>query len=629
MKRIIRNIVDNVLSGTKAGFKSILNFEHAIERKKMDHQKSKSTFSAILLSLTLMVAALGVSSAVGAEKKMVKDPTTGKMVSAPEYGGTFRTIRSGVPAHIDPYYHYFVGAVIALVNEKLGIADWALDRSKFSYATLYLPDFTIKGRLAESWEIPDPLTYVIKIRQGVHWHKKAPMRGRALTAKDIEFNFHRLFGIGSGFTEMTPDAGFFLKDLQVESIRATDDATVVFKLKAPRLGLIKDLFTANWVYIVAPEVVKEHGNVSDWRNVVGTGPYELTNVVEGASYHYVKNPNYWGHDEKYPQNQLPYFDEINIRVSKEVATNLALLRSGKVDFLGMAGDTQLISMDQVESMQRTNPEIKLYPYAYRAETGLTFNTQNKPWNDIRVRRAIQMAIDYETINQTYFKGFANTTPVGHIGFNVVGYFKPSAEWPEAIKQYYRYDPEAAGKLLDEAGYPKGADGIRFKTRLDHNEAWDLNYYEVAMAYLEQIGIDVEIIINDYTTFVSGIRDHTHTGLFNEVTGADYPSALAPITQAHSEAGWNPPNVKDAQFDELLEKAQAATTQEEQQKWAREADWRIIEQNWWVYGPRVPMFHVSQPWVKGFNGEVDLGGIDRTVIFARLWFDHDLKKEMGQ
>ncbi len=581
----------------------------------------------IILTFTLMVTAFGVSSAWTA--KMVKDPTTEKMVSAPEYGGTFRTIRINVPANIDPFHLYIAGAAIAPVNEKLGIADWALDRSKFSYATLYLPDFTIKGRLAESWEIPDPLTYVVKIRQGVHWHNKAPMNGRALTAKDIEFNFHRLFGIGSGFTEMTPDAGFILKDLQVESITATDDATVVFKLKAPRLGVIKDLFTANNVYIVAPEVVKEHGNVSDWRNVVGTGPYELTEVVEGASYHYVKNPNYWGHDEKYPQNQLPYFDEINIRVSKEVATNLALLRLGKVDFLGMAGDTQLISMDQVDSVQKTNPEIKLYPFAYRAETGLTFNTQIKPWNDIRVRRAIQMAIDYETINQTYFKGVANTTPVGQIGFNVVGYFKPSAEWPEAIKQYYRYDPEAAGKLLDEAGYPKGADGIRFKTRMDHNEFWDLNYYEIAMGYLEQIGIDVEIIINDYSTFISGVREHKFPGLWNAVKGADYPSALAPITQAHSSAGWNPPNVKDAKFDELLEKAQAATTQEEQQKWAREADWRIIEQNWWVYGPKVPMFHVSQPWVKGFNGEVDLGGIDRTVIFARLWFDHDLKKEMGQ
>ena len=88
-----RGIVENVLSGTKAGFKSILNFEHAIERKKMDTQKSKSTFSATLLTLTLMVAALGVSSAaVAAEKKMVKDPTTGKMVSAPEWCGTLTLV---------------------------------------------------------------------------------------------------------------------------------------------------------------------------------------------------------------------------------------------------------------------------------------------------------------------------------------------------------------------------------------------------------------------------------------------------------------------------------------------------------------------------------------------------------
>ncbi len=69
MKRIIRNIVENLLSGTKAGFKAILNFENAIERKKMDHQKSKSTFSAILPALILMVAAFWVSSAVGTEQK--------------------------------------------------------------------------------------------------------------------------------------------------------------------------------------------------------------------------------------------------------------------------------------------------------------------------------------------------------------------------------------------------------------------------------------------------------------------------------------------------------------------------------------------------------------------------------
>ena len=112
----------------------------------------------------------------------------------------------------------------------------------------------------------------------------------------------------------------------------------------------------------------------------------------------------------------------------------------------MAGNTQLISIDQADSLQKTNPELKLYPYAYRAETGIAFNTQIKPWNDIRVRRAIQMGIDYEAINKTYFKGWANTTPVGHIGYSVIGYYKPYAEWPEEIKQYYRYDPEGSSEL---------------------------------------------------------------------------------------------------------------------------------------------------------------------------------------
>ncbi len=86
-----RAIVENVLSGTKAGFKSILNFK--IERKKMDNQKSKSTFSAILLALILMVTMLFGSVQPSAAEKMVKDPTTGKMVTAPEYGGTLTVPR--------------------------------------------------------------------------------------------------------------------------------------------------------------------------------------------------------------------------------------------------------------------------------------------------------------------------------------------------------------------------------------------------------------------------------------------------------------------------------------------------------------------------------------------------------
>ncbi len=153
-------------------------------------------------------------------------------------------------------------------------------------------------------------------------------------------------------------------------------------------------------FILAPEVIQQHGNVSDWRNVVGTGPFELTDLVEGSSITFSKNPNYWGHDEKYPQNRLPYVDEMRSLISNEVATNLALLRSGKVDYIGYAGESHLSSVDQVTSFQRTNPELVVRPFSYRAETALNFDTQIEPWNDVRVRRAVSMAIDFETINKT-------------------------------------------------------------------------------------------------------------------------------------------------------------------------------------------------------------------------------------
>ena len=81
-----------------------------------------------------------------------------------------------------------------------------------------------------------------------------------------------------------------------------------------------------------PEVIEQHGDVRDWRNLVGTGPFMLTDIVEGASLTYTKNPDYWGYDEKYPENRLPYVDELTRLEIPEEATALAALRSGRIDF---------------------------------------------------------------------------------------------------------------------------------------------------------------------------------------------------------------------------------------------------------------------------------------------------------
>ncbi len=84
------------------------------------------------------------------------------------------------------------------VLEKLVIGNWAIDREEHGWNTTYVPLSTLKGALAESWEMPDATTIVYHIRQGVHWHNKPPMSSRELTADDIVFNYHRYFGLKSG-----------------------------------------------------------------------------------------------------------------------------------------------------------------------------------------------------------------------------------------------------------------------------------------------------------------------------------------------------------------------------------------------------------------------------------------------
>ena len=217
-----------------------------------------------------------------------------------------------------------------------------------------------------------------------------------------------------------------------------------FKLKAPRNDALETIISGWFLLIMPPEVIEQHGDVQDWRNLVGTGPYMLTDWVKGSSMTYTRNPDYWGTDEKYPENRLPYIDQLRRVIMPEQATFLAALRSGKHDIIGIPGDTQLGDIGQVEALKRTNPEITLYPWYLRSGTSVTFNLRRESlFNDIRVRQAMQMAIDLETINETYYKGFAKWQPQGMIGDSLTGFHVPFEEWPEEVKKGYMYDPEGA------------------------------------------------------------------------------------------------------------------------------------------------------------------------------------------
>ena len=144
----------------------------------------------------------------------------------------------------------------------------------------------------------------------------------------------------------------------------------------------------------------------------------------------------------------------------------------------------------------------------RSDNGFIFNNvNNPPFSDIRVRRAMQMALDLETISETFFSGLADPTPHGPIDNSKIGVGTPFEEWPEEIKQYYRHDPEGAKQLLAEAGYPDG-----FKTRLDYTERFDISYAELAANYWREIGVEVEIHTIDNTQSSALARDNSSDGM---------------------------------------------------------------------------------------------------------------------
>ena len=559
-------------------------------------------------------------------KNYVTDPTTGKTVSAPQYGGTLTYGRRfGWGENSDMYFNN-ADLNITGVTEKLGIANWGIDRDEWELKSDFVPMYAVTGRLAESWDIsPDGLTYTFPIRQGVYWHNKAPMNGRELTAHDIEFTFHRMLGMGD-FTDAGPTPfAADLKSIPFESITATDNRTVVMKLKVPSVAALKIILIDRFVWIMPPEVIEQHGDVGDWRNLVGTGPFMLTDWVQDSSATWTKNPDYWKFDEKYPQNRLPYVDELRALIIPDEATYMAAVRSRKIDIRGPGGGW-VTSLDSVESLQRTNPEIAVHKIPFRSSNNFTTKKQVPPFDDIRVRKAMQMALDLETINYTFLKGGGSATPRGMIG--VKGYYIPFEEWPEEVKKGYMYDPAGAEKLLDEAGYTRGPDGIRFKTSLMiHHAGNRLDAHEIYASYWAEIGVDVEIDVPTGAEWGEKMNAYTYEGMMNSIAAAPY-DPLMMVGWYHTDGGLNWGKSQWPELDAMVEAAQAATTIEEQQRLIREADMYAIEMHWQGFTPRTPISFLLQPWVIGFNGEMVLGNNESNEPLARLWIDSELKAAMG-
>ena len=239
---------------------------------------------------------------------------------------------------------------------------------------------------------------------------------------------------------------------------------------------------------------------------------------------------------------------------------------------------------------------------------------------------MQMALDVETMSTTLYKDLGDPIPRGRVGLEFTGFYVPFDEWPEQLKGYYTYDVAGAEKLLDEAGYPRGADGMRFETNLvwlDRGD-FDINYAELMVSYWREIGIHVDIDHTPRADFGPSAQD-PNVGAFSWFTGV---KAFPPTQMETFWSGYAWNHGSDAQYDAWHEEMLAAATDEEQMSAVKTMDMYSIEQHWMIWGALGPAFNVHQPWVIGYNAEGGFGRGRNFDVFARLWIDSALKEEMG-
>jgi peptide/nickel transport system substrate-binding protein len=563
-------------------------------------------------SQTTTNPAPGSTSAVPAAPTTALPPTTAAAnwwdkLGQPQYGGTI-TIRANSLQPAFDNSQWSASVMLDYWFEKLWQNSWTVDRNIWPFTLGWTPNEYYMSSLAESWEIPDNQTVIFHLRQGVKFQNKPPVNGREFTSDDVIYHFDRLMGTGSGFT--TPNPQFASWVAAVSKATAIDKYTVMIKFKAPVADPINGLSNAAQTF--EAREVADQKLIGDWKYAIGTGPWVLTDFVQGASMIMARNPDYWGNDERYPKNRLPYADNLKVLGIPDKATAQAAFRSGKIDILPDQ-DWQTAKLIKDASPNVQQAELPA------GGSHLDLRCDHMPFKDIRVRTALQMAINLPAIAKTYYGGIVDGTPAGAVSPQFKGYAYTYADWPQSLKDEYSYNPAGAKKLMAEAGFPDG-----FNTNCLAPSNADINLLQIFKAEFADIGVTMDINVLDPTTQGSLVR----AGKFDQMTanfiGFTAMTLFSPdmiLKGAWSKSiSSNFTHNNDPAFDAIIDKINAATDMAAYKQLCFQADKYIIEHHWRIYTFQTASFNMLQPNLHGYSGEADASSFGAGYLWARLWVD---------
>jgi peptide/nickel transport system substrate-binding protein len=504
----------------------------------------------------------------------------------PKHGGLLTRASAWDPPVLDPRLTNSIGLfqIATLTYNRLL-------RYLFSDEAKNNADLTLKGDLADTWEgSADFRRWTFKLRHGVKWHNVPPLNGRELVADDIKYCYEAYAKEGvQSFTFQ-----------EIEGMETPDKYTIRIHLKTPNTMFPQNVAEA--VTVIFPrEVLEEDGDLK--KRMIGTGPFILKDFERKVKVVLVRNPDYF-------EKGYPYLNEYRILSTPDAATRLAAFRAGQSDILGLQ------SLADVATVRKTNPAALVQEVTtVLAPFGLTLRQDKPPFNDVRVRRAISMAIDRQKQVDTLYEGHAI------LGWGIpYFYFQDDLPTAADLGPYWQYRPAEAKKLLTEAGYPNG-----FKTTLFYYEYFPQMTSQIQLVQQDlkrNLNIELEIAKNDYTTYfgryAEGKWDGTAWGF---QTGYAVSLDERTYQYLHSRSPKNYFRVTDPVIDELATKLRQTRERAEQRAITKKIVAREHDQVLRMWMPFDAGFALWQPHLRNI-GQLDLRGNFGygSSTLARLWLD---------
>jgi peptide/nickel transport system substrate-binding protein len=555
--------------------------------------------------------------------------TTSASAERPKYGGTFTGFITVDTGNWDPaQMRDLMGFQISITNEPLMMGDWAKGpsgskESTWQYGAIGNAGLST-GQLAESYEIPDNKTIIFHIRKGVKYWNKPPANGREFTAEDAAWNIKTQWDFAGGNFQ-----GFFPKEEWLTSVEVLDKYTIKLTFPPNTQG------THFWedgqrCYMMLKE---GYPNQKDWKNNLGTGAYMVTDYVPNSAVTFTRNPDYWQKNPVGPGkgDQLPYIETMKLLVLPDLSTRLAAFRTGKLDLISGPA----LTWEDWNEIKKTMSYTPEYVITYGAVYQPTGREDKEPFNNLKVRQALNLAVDKQAILKDYYQGHGQL--LGWPYYPTPEYSdlyipldqlpsKPTLEGSGASVQELVKggNPEKAKQLLKEAGYPNG-----FKTSIYASNPVDADFLAIIKEQLVKVNVDLELKVVDAGVYRNLEQQRTFEQMWYKPSKQYFLSHYMFELRKESQdcASF---------FDSPQTRAVLATIGKSLA--VDDKAWRkplkdltpfMMEQAIAVWLPVSDKYVVWQPWYKNFNGAFQLGAFLPWHFNYFTWVDSDMKKNMSK